>query len=127
MDLPVAGGMQHLQIVELVATAFGAPGFVVRVPAALKGDDLLADGTPAVLHLPERKQFGPQTFTHFALYAFFKVQFPVRVEWVGMRLDFSMSANERVCRDRSKAGKDAVKMFVGQFGNRPTNRTKQGR
>jgi hypothetical protein len=29
-----------------------------------------------------------------------------------------------IVRDRSKAGKEVVKMFVGQSGNRPTSQTK---
>lgn len=37
-----------------------------------------------------------QPFAHLGLYAVFKVQFPLWVKWVGLPLDFNMSADKRV-------------------------------
>jgi len=83
MGLPVAGRMQHLQVAQLISTAFAAPGHVMRVPAAFQGDGLLANRAFAILLLPEGQQSGGQVGLHRGLYAVFQSTFPTvgQTDW----------------------------------------------
>ena len=90
MNLLMTGWMKQHAVLCAVSSAFGSPQKVMAVPSRDPGDLLIADGTEAVLLLPQVAE-PPSPFqlcSHMHVEAFFKVRFPGRVVEIGLCADF---------------------------------------
>ncbi len=81
-----------------ITTALSTMHDVMVVPAGEFGDFLVADGAKAILLLPEVEELAApfEIVRYFDAEAFFKVDFPGGVVWVGISFDFDVSCERGI-------------------------------
>jgi hypothetical protein len=83
-----------------VCPAEGAWQNVVIIPSSYLGDFLLANGTDAVLRLPQADKLpsSSQVIDHFDIETLLKIRLPLRVKGVGIAFYLDVALVERIRR-----------------------------
>src|ERR1700686_247198 len=94
----MAIGMEKHSVVRGISAAMGSPNDMVIMPAREFGDFLVADGTDAVLFLPETQQLTAlfEIICHFEAKSLLKVDFPGRVVGISCAFNFDVPLDRSI-------------------------------